>query len=256
MKLGDIYQFKPTLKPSKAADSCYYISSNPEIVKVTLDGRATALKKGKATITARPYEGKAMDTCTITVEKVSVQKITLNKSKVSLTMGESYTLKAAVTPKNATLYDPIWKSSNKKIAIVNSAGKVTAKGVGTCKITVKSGGRSAVATITVIKKPEPTPKPKPKATPTPTPIPAPVIVTVEGISMSNSLQLSVGETKDLEVTFTPENVTNKTLLWTCSDDSVITVQNGKVTGKKVGIATVVVTSVNGKRTFCKIEVSD
>lgn len=184
MKPGEIYQLKPTLKPSGASNSCYYTSSNPDVVKVTLEGRVTAIKKGKATITARPFDGKAMDTCTITVGKATVQKSSLKKTKV----------------------------------------------------------------------PEPTPKPKPTATPTP--IPTPVIVTVDKISMSNSLEMKVGETKELEVTFTPANVTNKTLIWTCTDGSVVTLQDGKVTGKKAGITTVVVTSVNGKRTFCKIEVSE
>ncbi len=254
MKLGDNYTFQPTLKPTRAADSCYYSSSNPKIVKVTPDGRVTALKKGKVTITARAYEGKAMDTCSVTVYNVSVQKISLNKTKISLNLGENYTLKATVTPKNAARADMVWKSSDDKIATVNSAGRITAKGSGTCKITAKLEGKSASATVTVTKKPEPTMKPKP--TPAPTPVPTPAIVTVEGISMPNSLQLKVGETKELEVTFTPDNVTNKTLIWTCTDGDVISLQDGKVIGKKAGISTVVVTSINGKRTYCKIEVSN
>ena len=256
MKPGDIYTFQPTLKPSKAAASCYYTSSNPDVVKVTLDGRVTAIRKGKATITVRPFEGKGMDTCIITVSKISVQKLTLNKTKISLTIGENYSLKATVTPKGAKESEPSWKSSDDKVATVNSAGKITAKGTGTCKITAKLEGKSASATVTVTKKPEATVKPKPTAAPTPTPAPTPEIVTVEGISMSSSLQLKVGETKELEITFTPENVTNKTLIWTCTDGDVISLQDGKVTGKKVGISTVVVTSINGKRSFCKIEVSN
>lgn len=262
LKLGDIYSFKPTLKPSDSKAACYYVSSDPKVVRITLDGRATAIRKGKATITARPYDGKAKDTCIVTVEDTSVQKITLNKSKLTLTLGESYTLKATVSPKSATGYEQFWESSNKEVATVNSTGKVKAKGTGTCKITVKLDGKTATATITVMKKTEPTTKPKPTATPTvtptPTPIPAkpPAIVPVEGISMTNSLELSVGETKELVVNFTPENATNKALIWTCSDNSIVTVTNGKVTGSKVGIATVIVTSVNGKRTFCKIEVTE
>ena len=254
MKLGDIYTFKPSLKPSDATGACYYTSSDPKIVKITMDGRATAIKKGKVTITARAYDGKAKDTCVITVGDLSVKKLSLSKTKLSLTVGDSYTLKAEASPQNATKGKPTWKSSNEKIATVSSTGKVTAKGTGTCTITAKLEGKSATATITVSKKPEPTPKPKPTATPTPTPTPA--NVTVESISMDKNLQLKVGETKELIITFTPEHVTNKTLIWTCTNESVAMLKDGKVTGMKAGIATVVVTSFNGKRTFCKIEVSE
>lgn len=67
MKLGDIYTFQPTLKPSDSKAACYYVSSNPKVVKIRFDGRATAIKKGTATITARSYDGKVRDTCSVTV---------------------------------------------------------------------------------------------------------------------------------------------------------------------------------------------
>lgn len=257
-KLGDTYSFQATLKPSKATGLYYYTSSNPDSVRVTEDGKLTAMKKGTAKITVRTFDGEITDTCNVTVKDNPVTKLTLNKSKVSLHVGGTYTLKATISPKNATKNTVIWVSSNKKVATVNASGKVTAKGTGTCKITARTGDKTAKVTITVTKKPvdTPTPSPKPKPTTTPTPVPSPAqeIISVDNISIPEALDLKVGDTKVLNVTITPENATDRSVVWTSTDYSVVTVENGTITCRKAGKATIVVTASNGKRAFCNITV--
>ena len=61
------------------------------------------------------------------VSKVKVIKVGLNYSTIYLTKGKSKTLKATVSPSNATKKSVKWSSSNKKIATVNAKGKVTGK---------------------------------------------------------------------------------------------------------------------------------
>ena len=58
----------------------------------------------------------------------------LNKTKISVKTGKTYTLKV-----NGTTRMPKWKSSNKKVATVSKTGKVTAKKAGTAKITATIG---------------------------------------------------------------------------------------------------------------------
>jgi hypothetical protein len=76
----------------------------------------------------------------------AASKIKLNKTKVTLSVGDTVKLKVSGTKKKVT-----WKSSNKKIAAVSSAGKVTAKKQGTAKITASVSGKKYTCKVTVKK---------------------------------------------------------------------------------------------------------
>jgi len=75
-----------------------------------------------------------------------VTKITLNKSKITLKDGKKYTLKAKVSPSNATNKAVTYKSSNTKYATVSSKGVIKAKRAGrgktvTITVTAKDGSK-------------------------------------------------------------------------------------------------------------------
>lgn len=117
-----------------------------------------------------------------------VEQITLNKTEGVLTVGNSVTVTATVTPDNATNTTVNWTSSDEKVATVDSNGKVTAVAAGnaTIKATSESDGDvSADYALTVNKaaaKPATTPSytapsapsaSTPTYVPEPTPAPAP-----------------------------------------------------------------------------------
>ena len=77
--------------------------------------------------------------------KINENKISLSKTKKTIYVGEKYTLKIKGTNKKAKW----WKSSNTKVATVNSNGKVTAKKKGTAEITAKVAGKKYKCTIKV-----------------------------------------------------------------------------------------------------------
>lgn len=84
--------------------------------------------------------------------KVKVIKVGLNYSTIYLIKGKSKTLKATVSPSNATKKSVKWSSSNKKIATVNAKGKVTGKKAGSAMITVKAkdgSGKKAICKVVV-----------------------------------------------------------------------------------------------------------
>ena len=129
-------------------------SSNTKIVKVS--GKSN----GTSTVTAGKKTGKARITITLKsglkkVITVSVQKNTVKTKKIS---GVSKNLKLKRKQK-ATLHPVIapltsiqkitYKSSNTKIATVNSKGQITAKKKGTTVITVKSGNKTTKCKVTV-----------------------------------------------------------------------------------------------------------
>lgn len=81
---------------------------------------------------------------------------------------------------------------------------------------------------------------------------------IEEISFKDeTLSLSVGESKTLTATITPEDVSNKKVSWTSSNNDVVTVNSeGVITAKGVGEATITVTSEDGsKTTTCTITVT-
>ena len=67
-----------------------------------------------------------------------VEKIELSETKGSLKVGNSVTIKATVTPDEATDKTVTWSSSDEKVATVDSNGKVTAVASGNAVITATS----------------------------------------------------------------------------------------------------------------------
>ena len=144
-------KFKVT-KKGKISKALAYKSSNKKVVTVSKKGVVKAKKKGKATVTAYAKANKKKKVAIKIIVGTPVTKIKLNKTKATLKVKKTLKLKATVTPKKASNKKVIWKTSNKKIATVSSAGKVTAKKKGTAKITATAAdgsGKKATAKITV-----------------------------------------------------------------------------------------------------------
>lgn len=83
-------------------------------------------------------------------------------------------------------------------------------------------------------------------------------VSVTGVSLNKtSTTLTVSGSETLIATVAPANATNKAVTWSSSDPTVATVDaNGKVTAKKVGTATITVTTTDGSKTAtCAVTVA-
>lgn len=82
-------------------------------------------------------------------------------------------------------------------------------------------------------------------------------VAVTGISLNKtSLSLEAGQTETLEVSFEPENATDKTVTWDTSKEKVATVDKttGKVTAVAAGEAEITAKTSNGKTATCTVTV--
>lgn len=216
---GESETLTATVKPDDASDKTVtWTSSDTSIATVDGNGKVTAVKAGTATITAKAGDKSA--TCTVTVNKkvVAVTSVTLNKTELTLTEGESETLTATVKPDDATDKTVTWSSSDASIATVDGNGKVTAVKAGSATITAKAGDKSATCTVTVNKK----------------------VVAVTSVTLNKTeLTLTEGEAETLTATVKPDDATDKTVTWTTSDASIATVDaSGKVTAVKAGTATI------------------
>ena len=158
----------------------------------------------------------------------AVTNVSLNRSSISLVVGENEILTAIVAPAGATNRNVSWTSSNLNVATVDFNGRVTAVSPGTATITVttEDGGRTATATVTVN---------------------APIIrVTGVSLNIEDYMPLAVGTTKTLIATLSPANATNRSVTWTSSDPTVACVDdNGVVTAVSAGWANITVTTADG-----------
>ena len=116
-----------------------YSSSNTKAVSVNSKGKVTAKKKGSATITVSSATA-------YNIVKIKVINPTLNKTKKTLKVGDSFKLKI-----KGKIGAAKFSSDNKKVAAVSKSGKITAKKKGKAVITVKTNGLKLKCAIKVKK---------------------------------------------------------------------------------------------------------
>ena len=225
MQVGDTETLTATIKPEDATDKTIVWTSSDEAVVSVSNGKITALKSGKATITAK--SGTCSADCVATIS-VNTESIILDKTTLSLAVGESAILTATVKPDDATDKTVTWSSSDESVAKVDN-GKVTAVKSGKATVSAKCGGKTAECVVTVT-------------------------VPVSSITLDKTtLSLAVGESATLTATVKPDDATDKNVTWSSSDESIAKVDNGKVTALKIGSAIVTATAA-GFSIFCNVTV--
>ena len=132
------------IAPLDASADITYTSADENIAAVE-NGIVKSTGYGTTTITAR--SGDHTDTITINVLR-SANSVSLDKTSLSLDIGDTAQLTATMQPSNAT--DKLtWTTSNAEVAAVDN-GTVTAVGAGTAVITVTTtSGKTAACTVEV-----------------------------------------------------------------------------------------------------------
>ena len=237
---GESIRLAATVSPGNATDkTIIWSSDNETVATVSSAGDVVAKVPGIANISVKTHDGGMTATCRVTVvsKKISVSGVSLDNATLSMIEGETRTLKAAVTPEDATDKSVTWSSDNTSVADVTSTGVVVAKTPGTATITVKTndGGKTADCRVTVQSK----------------------IVSVYGVSLSDYyLSMTEDDTYALTATVMPEDATDKTVTWSSSNTDVATVSSeGLVTARSEGSAEITVkTNEGGKTATCSVNV--
>ena len=227
--IGERFDLNSSLPSGCGAYSIVYSTNNAKTADVKrAGGLVTAKAVGTAKITVKTYNGKTA-VCVINVKKAP-KSISLNKKQITLGIGERFDLNSSL-PSGCGAYSIVYSTNNAKTADVKRAGGlVTAKAVGTAKITVKTyNGKTAVCTFTV--------KPQAKS------------VTLN----SKEIVMYVGEAFDLNSRI-PKNTAAYYRLYSTSNAKTATVTRGGgiVKALKVGTATISCTLSNGKKAICKV----
>ena len=238
---GENASLSYTFSPSNVSiKDVTWETSNSSIATVSQYGRVVANAEGTALITVTTKDGNKTATCTVMVKAkvIPVAGVSLDKTSISMTEGDTQTITATVIPSNATDKSVTWSSSNTSVATVSSSGVVTAKAAGSATITVTTtdGGKKATCSVTVNAQ----------------------TVAVTGVSLNKTtMSLVIGGTEQLTATVSPSNATNKNVSWSSSNTSVATVDsNGNVSAIKVGTAIIKVTTEDcGKTATCSVTVN-
>ena len=151
LKVGESQTITTTVTPEGLPDKSVTWESDHADIASVVDGTVKGLKPGMATITVTTVaEPKVSKTCTVTVENIRVTGIEISRTSLALTVGEGSTLTAQVLPREATVQDIEWTSSQPAIVSVDK-GAVMARAAGEAEITAKSvdGGFTATCKVTV-----------------------------------------------------------------------------------------------------------
>lgn len=213
-----------------------YESDNPNIVKIDEYGNLTAISSGETTITVKSKNGTSEKVhVVVNNNNKEVEKISLNETNISLKKNSKSSLIPIITPINAVNQNLKWVSDNNNVS-VDTKGNIVANKVGKSIITVSSSnGKTASCTINVID----------------------TTVEVKSLSLNaSSKEMTIYQTDQLYATINPSNATIRNITWTSSNSNVVSVNNGKITAKKVGKATITAKSNNGKKATCVVNVKN
>jgi len=213
--------------------SISWSSSNPDIISVDEQGLVKALATGTATITASTTDGSNLkDECTVSVTTLATD-ISFDKDYANLIVGQSMSLCASILPSETSNKNITWESNNVNCATVSADGIVNALATGTATITASTtDGSNMSASCTII-------------------------VTNPVISLTldkTSAEMMAGQQITIHASVVPSNADDTNITWSSSDDSVASVENGVVTAKRWGIATVTASSATGVEATCSIVV--
>lgn len=150
---GNETTVEATVSPADATDvKVSYASTDEAVATVDKDGRVQVLQPGECDITTTLMQDgeKVTEKTTHVKAFYEVESITLDSNEGKLTVGNSHTIKATVTPEEVAAETTIeWSSSNEKVATVDENGKVTAIAAGEATITATAGEESANYEVTV-----------------------------------------------------------------------------------------------------------
>ena len=160
-------------------------------------------------------------------DAVAPVSVSISDNEAEIMIGNMMTLTATVSPNNATPNTVVWTTTNPQVAVVNN-GMVTTIGEGECDIVASCLDKQVVCHVTVFD---------------------PISVTLD------QTEVTIERTQQVTLiaTVTPEGANIQNIIWTTSDASVATVNNGVVTGIGLGECNIIA-SYLGKQAVCHVTV--
>ncbi len=237
IKEGDTAKLNVIFNPAENVNTnLTWTTTNEEAVSVDKDGNITGVKAGEMAMITCIAEDLGVEgaiSCIVKVIEADViaEDMQLDPVEGIVYVGGTLQMNAVFSPATTTNQEIIWASSDESLATIDSAGVITGVAEGDVIITaVYNKTKDGVpivrnANIKVVKAPVP----------------------VEGITFNPAeFELFIGATYTLNPIFAPENATNRSVTFQCTDPSVATVdEKGVVTGIASGSAVIICRTVDG-----------
>ena len=214
---GEVRTLSAEILPVNAEDKTVtWTSSASSVLAVENTNQATAqitaLKEGMAMVILRSNDGGFTDTCRVSVSSAAVTALSGLPETLIGIIGEQEEVSVTVQPSYAINKKVVWTSSDESVATVQAGSDsqqviVNYLQAGTTVITATSEdnpGATISCTVTVKEK---------------TPVNS-----LTGLQ--ETITGTEGKTGSLSVTVNPSDASNKTVIWTSSDESIATVQAG------------------------------
>lgn len=243
--VGETYLFKVEFSPKEAIDSTAiyaWESSDKSIADIDYSGKLFAKKKGEVKISLTVYakDNKDVqraynDEVTLTILQADIKSIRFDKSSLDIIKGNEYTLTILIEPSNAEIGEIEWDTNNEEVATVSKNGVVTGKNMGQTTIRANLKGTNLFASCKVNVSPV-------------------KLISIEFKEKNKTILID--DKFQTEIIYNPDNADYKNVTYTSSNDSIATIdENGIITAKSKGSATITAISEDGsKTTTCIIDV--
>ena len=237
--IGDAFSLTATAMPENATNrNVVWKLVSGDAISLSNTGVIQAKKVGEALIRAEATDGSGITAeCKVVVKPRLVQSISLNSTQKDLIIGDSFTLTATLSPENATNRNVIWKLVSGDAISLSNTGVIQAKKVGEALVRAEAADGSGVsAECKVVVKPR----------------------LGQSISLNaTQKELIIGDSFTLTATLSPENTTNRNVIWKLVSGDAISLSNtGVIQAKKVGEALVRAEAADGSgvSAACKVVV--
>lgn len=167
----------------------------------------------------------------IFLSPVYITDISMTKSSETVILGDEYTVHYTLFPADYRFDSLTWTSDDETVATV-SDGVIKAVGGGSCTVTAesKNGVRQSIRIAVEI-------------------LPEKLILS------QTDIEINVGSTATVSVSFKPENTTDKHCIWESDNKQVATVKDGIITAVSEGSCVITVTSEKGDCSAeCRVKV--
>ena len=228
-----------TVEPDNATDKSltWSVQSGADFIQLN-EGVVTPVAEGTAVVRAASVSNPdKYDECTVTVSTttVHVTSVSVDPTSKTVKIGESFTITPTVLPEEATNKNVTWESSDSSKASVEN-GVVTANAVtGNTPVTITATSvdnpeKSATCTVTV----EP--------------------IVAESVTVSPATKaMVIGDTTTLTAEVLPANTTDKTVTWSSSDATAVSVnsETGAIEALKATTDPVTITATSNSNPNAK-----
>ena len=237
--LDDTANFNLYIFPSQELVSNLDVTTSGVTLQQHTKSSFIAKQVGDATITYTSNDGTNITKSVIVHVKpkpILVTSLAI-PSSINTVVGQSSKIPLIMLPTTADNKGVIWNSSDSLVAFVDKLGNLIANGVGTVQIHASSiDGSNKNSNICT--------------------------VTVEGVDATSiivnksTLTIKVGEVyADLIATVLPINATDKSVVWSSANPSVVSVINNQLYGFSVGITTVKIALAQTPTIFATVTVN-